>query len=105
MRAGSLDRRVTLRRPVTTDNAYGEPAPAWTDVATVWAKVVQGAAGEVMARGVAARVDVLFRIRWRTDVTTAWRIVHGADTYDIQSIAEVGRREGLEILATIFRGA
>jgi len=32
-------------------------------------------------------------------VQAGWRILFGSLVYDIQSYAEIGRREGLEILA------
>ncbi len=39
LRAGQLNRRITLQAPVTTLDAYGVPTPGWTDVVTVWADI------------------------------------------------------------------
>ncbi len=37
MKAGDLDRRVTIQTPTVTKNGYGESVTTWTDLATVWA--------------------------------------------------------------------
>ena len=39
LRAGQLNRRITLQSPVTTLDAYGVPTPGWTNVMTVWAAI------------------------------------------------------------------
>ncbi len=39
LRAGQLNRRITLQSPVATLDSYGVPTPGWTDVATVWADI------------------------------------------------------------------
>jgi len=39
MKAGQLDKRVTIQRRSGTLDAYGQPVAGWADVATVWANV------------------------------------------------------------------
>ena len=39
----------------------------------------------------------LFTIRYRDDIDATMTIAYEGEEYDIQSIKEIGRREGLEI--------
>lgn len=103
MRAGRLRHRVTIQRRATTLNAYGETVGAWTDVATgVPADVVPVSGRERIASGQnMALAPVRIWIRFREDIATDMRIVHGSEVYAIESVIAVdGRRERLEIICT-----
>lgn len=100
MQAGTLDRRIVIQTFTTTQDGAGQPVPTPSTLATVWA-AVDSLRGKEPFQGEqfnAQRVSV-FKIRWRDDIDETMQIVHDGDTYDIQSIIEVGRREGLEISA------
>jgi head-tail adaptor len=105
MRAGRLDRRVTiLGRSNAQEGVYGTSEGIWGPLATVWAEVqdvlpsrAERLAGEVAIANRPARV----RMRWRTDVSQENRIqIAGRDgTWRIVSgPAEIGRREGIELM-------
>lgn len=99
MRAGQLDRRITLRQRVTTRGSLGEEVEGTpTDLATVWARwrplkgterftaqqLVDTAAGE-------------FDIRYRSDITIedVHEVLFDGDVYDVMGVPEeIGRREG-----------
>jgi len=96
---GKLDRRITLQGLTQTQGEYGELIDTWADVATVWANAYAGAGKEfVAARQVNAEVSMQFQIRWMT-VSTTMRILYDGKYFDIVDIAEVGRRERLNIFA------
>lgn len=102
MRAGALDRRITIERNTPTHDAdSNEEVASWGTLATVWAqaKPLRGSERFEADRENAERT-VTFRIRHRTDIDEEMRIVFDGDNYDIESIAEIGRSEGLEIIAT-----
>jgi SPP1 family predicted phage head-tail adaptor len=104
---GMLDRRITFQRQkvVAAEAEASDDAGSktWEKVATVWAQVqdVLPSRGEKVADGVTltnrpARV----RLWFRTDITGDMRILFG--TRILQIIAgpvELGRREGLELMA------
>lgn len=105
MRAGQLDRRLTLQRPGTVDDpVYGPQPGGWTDFAAripaqKWdllpaSTEVNGPA--VQVSGHPARV----RIRYMRGVTSDMRVVMHEETdvvYEMTSTpAEIGRREWLE---------
>jgi SPP1 family predicted phage head-tail adaptor len=98
MMSGRLDRKITLQKPTTSRDAYGGQATSWTDEATVWAQVQQQSGRELFAAGKLAEVDALFKIRYRSDVDETWQVVYDGRTYDIQSVKELGRKDGLEIV-------
>lgn len=99
MEAGRLDRRVDLqRRSLAAPNAHGEQVQSWATYATVWAQKLEGGGRETfIAQTTYAATDKRFRIRHRTDVLTTDRLVCEGVSFDIIGVAEIGRREGLEL--------
>lgn len=103
MRAGRLDRLITIQAATETKDSFGAVTQTWADEASVWANVKPLKGEEYTASdAVNARRITVFIIRHRT-VTTLHRISYNGDIYDIVSVVEIGRREGLEILAEIHR--
>ena len=101
MRARSLDRRITFQTFTTVQDAAGEPIKTWTDLITVSASKLDVTGRErFTARQELAEETTVFRIRYRTDINATHRIVYDSKTYDIEGLAELGRREGLDITAT-----
>ena len=95
---GKLDRRVTIEQRTDTRDDFGEPIPAWSTLATVWAgKVSEEGSERFEGEQRHATRRVVWRIRHRTDVTEAMRILFDGDHYDITAITEIGRKEGLQI--------
>ncbi len=102
MRSGYLDRRATLQHQVLTRSATdGEQVATYTDYATVWAGK-RDIRGREFVAGSQMNSDIttLWQIRHRTDVKATDRIVVEGLSYDINGIAEIGRRDGLELQAT-----
>lgn len=101
LRAGDLDRRVTIQRAAVLTNDLGEEVPTWSEHATVWAQVVPVSDGERWrAAEVGAAVTTRFRIRWGFGVTPEDRIAYDGRIYDVTGVKEIGRREGQEITAS-----
>jgi SPP1 family predicted phage head-tail adaptor len=105
MRAGEFDRRITFERAAGTQaSPSGEQVLTWAAEATVWAQVAPLSGTELFrAQQFGAKVDTRFRVRWivSTSITPdeTLRILYGGRYYDIRSVIEIGRREGLEIMA------
>jgi SPP1 family predicted phage head-tail adaptor len=98
MRAGGLDRRVTLQRFTVTTDDYGEEIQTWSDLATVFAEVRQQSGREFFAAAQeqAARLVVFF-IRWFPGLTVLDRVSYADTLHDIVEVREIGRRDGLEL--------
>jgi SPP1 family predicted phage head-tail adaptor len=102
--AGIFDQRIQLQTRAPGTNALGERTGAWQTVATVWAAVEPVRSRETVALGgtAVALHDVKFTIRYRADVTGAWRILWRNRPYEIQGdpVDVAAARDRLELLAT-----
>ena len=99
--AGRLRHRITIRRQTRTAKPKGGFETVWNDVADIWAEVI-GLNGREAVIGQALQGISTFRvtIRWRTDLSDADQLRHGALDLNIRSITDPdGRREQLQIIA------
>ncbi|EJE49579.1 phage head-tail adaptor, putative, SPP1 family [Acidovorax sp. CF316] len=96
LRAGSLNRRITIQRRNGGKDAWGTPLPdGWVDVCTPWSNIRTGSGAEaIRADALQSAVRTSIRIRFRADITAGMRVVHGAAIYDIKAVLpdEVGRQ-------------
>ena len=103
MRAGNLDRKITLQRFSETRDAYNAPVLSWATLAIVWAAFEPVSDGErLRADEVAASATARFRIRYSTTVdglNPKDRVLYEAVVFDILHVKPMGRRVGLEITA------
>lgn len=99
MRAGQLDRRITLRSKTTSRDAFGQEVITWTDLATVWARWIPLKGTErFTAQQLVDTAAGSFEIRHRTDVTAINEVVFNGKQYQIiGEPEEIGRREGLRL--------
>lgn len=103
MRAGEMDRRLTLRQRTVEANAANEDVETFIDLATVWAsKKDVSDAERVAAQQVGSEITTRFQIRWSPD----WSALNPKDRcacegreYEITGSKELGRRAGIEITA------
>lgn len=102
MKAGKLDRQITLKTLVTTRNAVGEDVPDWVHFITLPAQVIEVRGREYFAAAAVQAEDVLrFKTRFYLGVTRTMRLIYENENYDILAVAEIGRRQGLEITAKV----
>jgi SPP1 family predicted phage head-tail adaptor len=103
--AGDLDRRVTLERFTTTVDAFNEPVKAWGVLAAPAASYHPLSDGERFRAGeTAATGSARFVIRYSAavaDLNPKDRLTFEGNTWQILHVKEIGRREGLEITATV----
>lgn len=98
MRAGSLDRTITIQRATTTIDDFGTPIETWANLVTLRAQQVQTSTEEyIRNHGASDETVIVFRTWWRDCITNANRIVYAGETYNIKETKEIGRRAGLEL--------
>jgi len=87
VKAGQLNRRVTLQQQVETRDSYGGVQTGWADAGSYWARVRDLSAGEKVAGGqeVAWRTRE-FVLRNGVAVDERMRILYDGDAYDIRSV-------------------
>ena len=87
MFAGKLNRRVVIQQLTAGQDDIGQPVQTWATLATVWAHILHISGREsIQADADTATLKASIRIRYRTDVTSAMRVVHGAKTYEIKAV-------------------
>ncbi len=94
MRAGKLDRRLTiLRLQETGRNELNEAIMEWVAVAMVWGQQRPNRGDERFeAQQLTGSATMTFHIRYRRDLTIEDRISYDRRTWDIRDIRELGRR-------------
>lgn len=113
MRTGKANQRIRFEQQLTeTDATYGPQPGDWIPVCTVWAEVqdVLPSRAETTADiRIASRPARVRLLRYRSDITSAMRIVlvdRGNRVLNIVAgPAEMGRKEGLELMAQEFSTA
>lgn len=98
MRAGKLDRVITLERATETIDGNGTPQSAWAPIATMRADVIEASTDEfIRGYGAEGMNVVVFRTRFIEGITVADRVAYDGAAFDIKGINELGRRRGLEL--------
>lgn len=96
-------RRIRIERKVSTPDAAGGEEISYTLRAEVHAAVIHQRGREAfLSAQVVPTADIEFRIRWRADVVETDRIVYEGKSYNIQYLAEMGRRRRLRIAAKLL---
>lgn len=88
MEAGKLRHRITIQRPIRTQNPVsGTITQAWEDVATVWASIEALSAREfIAAQAVQSKVAARVVIRYREGIDASMRILHKGKIYNIEGV-------------------
>lgn len=99
MRAGKLDKLVSLLEPIADDdNMGGRGVEEWQPVAKVWADFLKPRVATIGTDGGIASVQTQeIRIRWRSDVAPGWRLQYGKEVRDIEHVFSTNRRETILI--------
>ncbi|WP_231408994.1 phage head closure protein [Ralstonia solanacearum] len=103
MDIGRNNRRVELQRRVQGRTPSGQPTDGWETVARPYARPLGQSGREAMAAGKeTATRQVSLRIRYRTGITAAWRVIYDGQIGDITAVLpdEAGR-EHVDLLVEI----
>ncbi len=105
LKAGRLDRRILIERPVADAALDGAGSGTWELVDEVWAEVQDLLPNRTNAVTVPTTMmrPARVRIRYRDDVAPDMRINHdGRLLYILAGPSELGRRDGLEFTAAEY---
>lgn len=90
MKAGALNRHITIERRQTGTDAAGQPLDGWELVASVWADVRGPTGMGAITRaqgGVPASIDAYsFRIRYLAGLDAGMRVVLDGQPFDIRQV-------------------
>jgi SPP1 family predicted phage head-tail adaptor len=99
MRAGRLDRLALLQqRTLAAPDAYGQKVASYSTLATVWVdrKDITGREFYASAQ-VHADASTRFTLRYLSGLTSVNRVLCEGVIYDVLHVAELGRRDWLEL--------
>lgn len=98
MRAGKLDRTITIERATVAVNDAGTAVETWATLATMRVQRIQNlTAEELRDFGGSSEDSETFRGRWLDGVTVQDRVQFEGEPYNIKSLKQIGRRRSLEI--------
>jgi SPP1 family predicted phage head-tail adaptor len=88
MRAGELDKIITIQYAAKSKNSFGENIETWaTLAANVWANVEFTTGNErFLQQERIAETTAVFKIRLRTDINSTRRIKYGNRYFNILSV-------------------
>src|SRR3546814_3210302 len=98
MRSGELDRSIVIQAATEAQDEFGQPIETWAKIHT--ADTIPAAVEPVngserfSGQQIVGKAVTVFRVRYRSDVTTLNRIVYGGRAWDVLAVREVGRRDG-----------
>jgi len=98
MRAGNLDRVITIESCITEIDYRGTVTNTWATFATMRAQKLENATdNREGTRGDTTDTTITFRMRWLDGVTLDRRVTYDGQPFKITRIKEIGRRVGLDI--------
>lgn len=103
--AGKRDRLVTIELKTIAQDEFGQEIETWASWRPVWMGKRDIKANErIRANQVLAEEAVVWDSEWVKDLNASdYRLNYEGQVYDIKGIAEVGRREGWEIISMAVR--
>lgn len=94
---GNLDKIITLQSVTQTSDGMGGFTDSWGDEATCWAAIWPVSAAEIV-KAQATTMVVTHRviIRYRAEISMAWRVKYGSSRYfSIYSIITPNERKDM----------
>jgi SPP1 family predicted phage head-tail adaptor len=97
IRAGRMDKTITIQRSTQSKDAYGAVTDTWADLMTVRAELVENNAQEFLRNsGESSERVAVFKI-WFRDVGLFDRVSYAGRIFNIEGMKELSRRQGLEL--------
>lgn len=87
MDIGKLNKCVTIQLNTPTQDGSGETVDSWATFATVWAEIKDISGREFLAAAATQNATTTkIVIRHLAGVLPSMRVVHGADTFNIEAV-------------------
>lgn len=103
MRAGKMDRLITIERLTESRDSQGSVLKTWSKWRDVWAEVfpVQGNEALSFTQFKASEM-IQVTSRYVDGLDPADRISYGGKYWNIKYIRELGRERGTQVIAEVF---
>lgn len=105
MRAGRLNKLVTIEQPNSVTDAVGQPVPSWSQFAKPWARIEPITGREWFAESmINSETTVKITIRYRDGITEDMRVNWNSKLYNIEDILNVFEKDR-ELILLCSEGA
>jgi SPP1 family predicted phage head-tail adaptor len=112
MDAGKMNRRVVIEaRDQSVVDSYGQPVENWATFASLWAQFVFASGSRrmnlegIQGGAMSSNTPAIWRVRFRTDITAAMRLVDGSTIYNIkQVLPNMARKDVTDIVCEVAHG-
>ena len=102
MRIGQLDRRIIIQQASESQSAFGDMAITWATLRTVWTHIIYKSGSEKdEANRMTDITEIIFTIRYASDVTQQMRISFDSNIYYIDEVLHHGRKKWTQLKAKI----
>lgn len=103
MQAGTLNRRITVKKLDTVLDEYGEPVSGWVELFTAWADIRLLSGLETVRSNVeVSEVKASIRLRYRPGVSAAMVAVHDGKSYEIEAVLmDTHDREYIDLICKV----
>lgn len=90
VRAGELNRPLTIQARTTVVDGEGNPIDTWVSTGTTWGRLEQQGAAEVILSGQLEQdIHWVVTLRFPTTVTHESRLLYGTRVLDVRTVLDV----------------
>ena len=87
MRAGKLNRRISVQQLAAGQDALGQPVQTWSLVAELWAHILHSSGIEMVKAGAEMSiVRASIRVRYTRQITAGMRVLADGYTYNVVAV-------------------
>lgn len=99
MRAGQLNRQISLQQKLELKNDAGDIVKSWAELSKTWARKIDLSGRELeAAMSISQEITVKFLVRYREGVVHGMRILLGGESYHvIAALDKKGNQDELQI--------
>ncbi|MGN6311747.1 MAG: phage head closure protein [Xanthobacteraceae bacterium] len=97
MRAGSMDRFITIETPTVTRDDYGSAVTTWSTLVSLRAQLVNRSIDNREGQQTTTDNTATFRTYFYPGVTLDHRVMFEGQAFKITSMRELGRRAGMDL--------
>jgi SPP1 family predicted phage head-tail adaptor len=101
MLAAQLSEKITIQRSTVSKDGLGSPTTAWSDLRTVWARVIDNSGTKAYDSDPSIRLNLstmTFEFRHLIGFGYDCRIIYSGEVYEVQHIIPLRRKEGFKVL-------
>jgi SPP1 family predicted phage head-tail adaptor len=100
LKTGELNIQVTLQAKTAGQDSYGQPTPdVWSDIKSVWAKMVQTEASEFYyAQKTYSEITAVFKTHFLNGLNAMMRIKYGNRYFEIIGVDNIEQRNAILLI-------